>query len=369
MNTIREENLRSVDYLGVLGKDPKSDPETAKVWRELRDMVVHGPRLEFTFATKPRLWPWQWGSVTSKRWSCGPRLHANLPKGGGKTEVMLRMFETGEKMGMHGYMNYPGLWNDLEKPEGFPVREHQRESLAEMAKRFTDNIPEYKGHRKTNIPILTGFGSLNTMLSGGLRRGDWLQGMGGHVSPEIRAKTCRNWPIQAMNSERLMEAYAKAMEGQVYIDLEGDWDIEATMKRLRGHIDGVVVNPNFRGGKRMPPVFQFKDGFSQYLYNPTDRLTQLYEKARKKYKHKDAVNYLVKREKHGRKLVAKQLEEIGAAYANKERDELRAKTKKAADEKWEKQYADLYDIPQFSPGDYKQFAGRIDRTPPKESEE
>jgi hypothetical protein len=341
VNTNHEQT--PVDYLGLLGKDPKSDSVDAKHWRELRDMVVHGPRLEFTFASKPRIWPWQWGSVTSKRWSCGPRLHANLPKGGGKTEVIRRMFESGEEMGLHGYMNYPGLWNDLEKPEGFPVREHQRESLAEMAKRFTDNIPVYKGHRKNNVPILTGFRSLNTMLNGGIPLGSWYdQPM--HVPMEIRAKTNRNWPIQAMGSELLMEAYAKAyekhMEGRVFIDLEGDWDIEGTMNRLRRHVDGFVIDsiPKKRGGSPQHFAFDYKMG--QYMYNPADQLTQLYEKARKKFGHKDAVNHIVKRQSN-RKWAAKQLEEIGAAYAKKERDELREKARAKEDAKWKKQYGDF----------------------------
>lgn len=375
MNTNREQH--PVDYLGVIGKDPKSDPEIAKAWRELRDQFVHGPRLEFTFATKPRMWPWQSFTIRSV-WRMENPAFDNWPKGGGKTEVMKRMFETGEQMNMHAYMNYPGLWNDerlderlkdFDKINGeWPMKNHQRESLAEMAKRFADSIPEYKGHRKNNVPILTGFRSLNTMLNGGIPLGSWYnQPM--HVPMEIRAKVSRNWPIQALGSEALMEAYAKAMEGRVFIDLEGDLDIEATMKRLHRHVDGFVIDsvPNMRGSsERQLHAFDYKMG--QYLYNPLDRLTQLYEKARKKFKHKDAVNYLVKREKHGRKWVAKQLEEIGAAFENKKLEELRAKAKKEAAEKWEKQYGDCMSIPDYPLSEYKQFAGRIDRTP-KESEE
>lgn len=362
MNTNREQH--PVDYIGVIGKDPKSDPEIAKAWRELRDQFVHGPRLEFTFAMKPRMWPWQ-SSFTRGVWRMKSFSLDNWPKGGGKTEMMKSMFETGEHMGMHGYMNYPGLWDDLGKPDDWEMKGHQRESLAEMAQRFADSMPVFNGRIKPRIPILLGLG--DGLLSGGLRKGDWYsQPM--HVPMEIRAKTTRNWPIQAMGSEALMEAYAKAMEGRVFIDLESDWDIEGTFDRLKRHVDGFVIDsiPKKRGGSPHGFAFDYKMG--RYIYNPADRLTKLYEKARKKYKHKDAVNYLIKREKHGRKWAAKQLEEIGAAFANKERDELRAKVKKAAGEKWEKQYADLYDIPKFSLGDYKQSAGRIDRTP-KESEE
>jgi hypothetical protein len=352
-----------VDYIGLLGKDPKSDPETAAQWRELRDMVVHGPRLEFITRDHMNIRSWQRRVVRGVFRSTMPSFD-NLPKGIGKTEVMRSMFETGEATGMHGYMNYPGLFADLEMQDRKDsLKAHQRQGLAAAQERFYAALPTVTGR----IPILTGLDGIDGLLGGGLRKGDWYaQPM--HVSPEIRAKACRNWPIQAMGSDALMEAYTKAMEGRVFIDLESDWDIEGMFDRLKRHVDGFVVDsiPKKRGGSPHGFAFDYKMG--HYIYNPTDRLTQLYEKARKKYKHKDAVNYLIKREKHGRKWVAKQLEEIGAAYANKERDELRAKVKKAADEKWEKQYADLYDIPTFSPGDYKQFAGRIDRTP-KESEE
>lgn len=364
MNTNREQH--PVDYIGVIGKDPKSDPEIAKAWRELRDQFVHGPRLEFTFAMKPRMWPWQ-SSVIRGVWRMKSPVFDNWPEGGGKTEVMKRMFETGEQMNMHAYVNYPGLWDDLGKPdEAWPMKEHQRESLAEMAKRFTYNIPVYKGLRKPRIPILTGFGSLDRMLNGGIPLGSWYnQPM--HVPMEIRAKTSRNWPIQATNSELWLKAFAEALDGKIYIDLEGDWDLEGTMKRLRGHVDGFVVD---MPKKKVRPYFLYDhvDGLTQYLYDPTERLTQQYEKARKKFKHKDAVNYLVKREKHNRKAVAKRLEEIGAAFENNKLEELRAKAKKEAAEKWEKQYGDCMVIPEYPLSEYKQFAGRIDRTP-KESEE
>lgn len=367
MNTNREQH--PVDYIGVIGKDPKSDPEIAKAWRELRDQFVHGPRLEFTFAMRPRMWPWQ-SSFISGKWRMKSFALDNWPKGGGKTEMMRRMFETGEQMGVHGYMNYPGLWNDLEKSEAFPLKSHQRESIADLAKRFADSIPTYKGHRRSDNPILTGMRSLNEMLNGGIPKGSWYdQPM--HVPQEIRAKTARNWPIQAMGSEQVMEAYRKAMEGQVFFDLEADWDIEATMKRLYSHVgalDGVGIPPvsKMRGGKTMPQLLRYSGGWAQYLYNPNDRLVLLYEKARKKYKHKDAVNYLVKREKHGRKWVVKRLEEIGAAFENKKLEEMRAKAKKEAAEKWEKLYGEFTGVPQFLPGDYMQSLGRIDRTPKEE---
>lgn len=357
---------RIVDYIGLLGKDPKRNPEDAKAWRELRDMVVHGPRLEFTFATKPRLWPWQWSSVTSKRWSCsGGTIGANLPKGGGKTEYIRRMFEAGEATNMLAYMQMPRAEKDYE------LNQHQSESIDKIF----DSIKSVRGRLPARIPVVgldtalpMGFGNLDARLNGGIPMGSWYnQPM--HVPMEIRAKTNRNWPIQATNSELWMKAFAEALDGKIYIDLEGDMDLVGAFERLRRHVDGIVVDmPKKRGGSPQYFAFDYKMGDMQYLYNPTDRLTKLYEKARKKYKHKDAVNYLVKREKHGRKWAAKQLEEIGAAFENKKLEELRAKAKKEADEKWEKQYGDLYDIPKFSPGDYKQFAGRIDRTP-KENEE
>jgi len=338
---------KPTDYIGLLGKDPKSDEQTAIAWREMRDMVVHGPR-QFAFAAKPRLWPWQWSSITSKRWSSsGGTIGANLPKGGGKTEVMRRMWETGEQMGMHGYMNYPGMFDDVVSVspggifEAFEPKEHQRESLAEMAKRFADNIPEYKGHRKTGVPILTGLHSLNTMLNGGIPLGSWLnQPM--HVPMEIRAKTNRNWPIQATNSELWLKAFAEAHEGKLYIDLEADMDLEGTLERMKRNVDCFVIDrPKKRSASPYHFALDYKMGDMQYLYNPTDRLTQLYEKARKKFKHKDAVNYLVKREKNGRKWVARQLEEIGAAYEKKERAELREKVRAREDAEWKAKYGDF----------------------------
>lgn len=349
------------DYIGLLGKDPKTDSKTAIAWREMRDMVVHGPRNEFTFATKPRLWPWQWSSVTSKRWSCsGGTIGANLPKGGGKTEYMRRLFESGETMGLHGYMNYPGMLDEVVSvsPGGhfdsWEPKEHQRESLAQMAQRFASDIQSVRGRLPARVPVVMGldtalpmgFGNLNQMLTGGIPLGSW-HNQPMHVPLEIRAKTTRNWPIQATNSELWLKAFAEAHEGKVYIDLEADIDLPNAMERLRRHVDGFVIDsiPKKRGSsERQLYAFDYKMGVDPYIYDTANHLTQMYEKARKKFKHfkhKDAVNYLVKREKRGRKWIAQQLEEIGAAYEKKERDELREKARAAEDAKWKKQYGDF----------------------------
>jgi hypothetical protein len=351
-----------VDYIGLLGKDPKSDPETAAQWRELRDMVVHGPRLEFITRDHMNIRSWQRRVVRGVFRSKMPSFD-NLPKGIGKTEVMRSMFETGEATGMHGYMNYPGLFADLEiQDRKDSLKAHQRQGLAAAQERFYAALPTVTGR----IPILTGLDGIDGLLGGGLRKGDWYaQPM--HVPMEIRAKTTRNWPIQAMGSNALMEAYAKSMEGRVFTDLESDWDIEGMFDRLKRHVDGFVVDMP-KNKARPYFLYDHVDGLTQYLYDPTERLTQQYKKARKKFKHKDAVNYLVKREKHNRKAVAKRLEEIGAAFENKKLEELRAKAKKEAAEKWEKQYGDCMSIPDYPLSEYKQLAGRIDRTP-KESEE
>jgi hypothetical protein len=339
---------KPTDYIGLLGKDPKSNPETAKAWRELRDMVVHGPRLEFTFATKPRLWPWQWqwSSITSKRWSCGGSSFTNLPKGGGKTEVMRRMFDTGEELGMHGYMNYPGLFNDVHIATYEP-KEHQRESLAELAKRFADSIPSVRGKVRNNFPIVgagvdarlgMSFLSGDRMLSGGFKQGE-LSTIFGGLPGDTRLKIM----------PRVMPKYFVDME---YTPSDEEW--AATIARLLG--EDVLQKVNMRDEAPQRRVaFDIESRYGrgsqfylgahsfdmQYLYDPADHLTRLYEKARKKFKHKDAVNHIVKRQKHGRKWAAKQLEVIGAAYEEKKRDELREKARKTDDAKWQKQYGDF----------------------------
>lgn len=328
-----------VDYIGLLGRDPMqlNAPEAKAAWERMRNMAVFGEHKWQPPVRRKFQWQDQaLGIVGRSSW-----VKDNLPKGLGKTRSL---FDTAEEMGIHCYMNYPGMNNDeLTRSRMGPRRYITTNSpIQEANSRWFHEIlenlkvkPESDMH-VSRIPILYGldraaFDTETDVIGRGLLPGQF----SAHNRMPIFSKTK---PYSLIMAERLRE-----LGKPVHICLEDPDPLHT--KRL-ADIVLEYSRPLRESGKALRiemakprkgstnaflldslSHMQVWDEVHVYDYNPDEWLTRLYAKEReKKFDHKAAVNRVLKHNKfHDKKGTARRLEFIGAGY------EKELKAKKNAD--------------------------------------
>lgn len=314
---------KTFDYIGLIGKQVDQLDEVSRdAWRRVRDWMVSGhpvndlpKRSKQVVTGRIQRNTWQsalFDNLPKPRW-----LKTRWPQGVGKTA-----FNPYENMVDHS----------LDSPFAF-LRNHAIQlDCSDLEKRFAEfeeGIEKTRESMRLNprMPIL---GFRDSMLNGGLAPGQW---------PAVHARPWHAQPHQMMMLRRLQELGKPVVVSLEDSEAQPDW--EELIKKLNlTMFDSISpMTPKRSTGMRVvrtkmrPTVnsdyhfdFEFTGRFDfKFAALDDESFAPLYEKERKKYKHKDAVNRILKRYRGDRKEAALSLERVGAAY------EKEFKAKKNAD--------------------------------------
>ena len=365
--------MKPFDYLGLIGKDPKQlDPVAKAAWDQMRNFMVCGnPKDHVPNYRNREFWPghFEYKLYPHQRWvldNLPKRLKFSWPSGMGKRDSL---FETAEKMALHGYMGYPrfGLGDKPRRPKyrtvNAPIQGENSRLFDHLVQRNSEQVnPSFNPYENLVCPgghidaddelisptgrrMVMGFDPAMPILSGGLTRGQ--------LATQYYHGRLPIDPLIIYKQRRLREA----SDTVIAFDLESDMSLEKTLARMYEYIKATPRMPKTLIDSLGPirvldevPKYRNADGnWVSYTYDPDEWLTQVYTKEReKKYDHKSAVNRVMKRHKfHDKKGTARRLEYIGAGYEE---------NKKAQKPEMVKPTAPLKD--------YKQFSGRIKRNNP-----
>uniref|UniRef100_A0AB39CDI5 Uncharacterized protein n=1 Tax=Pseudomonas phage HRDY3 TaxID=3236930 RepID=A0AB39CDI5_9VIRU len=356
--------MKPFDYIGLLGQDQKKlDPVAKAAWDQLRDAMVFGAYQwvpPVGCETKRKLFRWQ-QIVTGFG---GQRvLLDNLPKGLGKTGYEMKehqrdtLWQTAEKMALHGYMGYPrptlGLDELAARIRGktpryrtisTPIQGAGSELLEKIKRRNWEQAYNPYEDLTPTGRIKPEFQPVMPILSGGLRRGQL---------------ALESFYMDRLPIDPLIRFKHRPFGGHVeaVFDFEADMNLEESFTKLYEHIKS---RPMKEDAFFFDSLSQFKvldeanlyrgpkGEWVSYTYDPDDWLSKLYAAEReKKFDHKAAVSRVLKRNKfHDKKGTARRLEFIGAGY------EEHKKALKAPKSEW-------------GPADLKQISGRVKRVNPQ----
>ena len=299
--------MRILDYLGIIGTTPHKESEHRKTWEDLRDKMVFGTHQwqPPVYATGD-IWkhrPWRWGDTT--------------------VTGRFRAKET------------PAFWNIPNHPvlgSGFDL----------FRKMFDDDFLFGGAEVKESIPKMPITGCAedlfhsqaliadHTILNKGLPILKYLGGLPRGATSTFSAGI----PKEPKTDLHLQSWYAKLRECSE--DQHFVFDIEAQPTILFDSFSPMVINP--RRPKELEVVpdpgdyDSVHDSLNWWPVNSpltllseraVNALMSAYVKERKKYKHKDAVNRIVKHKaaRGHKKEVAQRLEYIGTLYEEQQKSQ------------------------------------------------